>query len=157
MRAFIQISVSGMIFGMKTPDGVIAEREVYREDKRTVQQPPVPDVEGAAVELALLFWPFPLCLWPPLLLPPPPDLGCKEQKNMTRHLKTCFCFCDLFNIAKKIYNKKDHQRIKAVNSTSCKVISSIQVVFYLVHFELTSFTLFSLFPSFIWGSSSPSP
>lgn len=27
------------------------------------------------MELVLLFWPFPLCLWPPLLRPPPPDFG----------------------------------------------------------------------------------
>ena len=30
MKAFIQISVSGLIFGMKTPGGVTAERELYR-------------------------------------------------------------------------------------------------------------------------------
>ena len=46
-----------------------------------VQQPPIPAEEGAAVELVLLFWPFPLCLWPPLLLPPPPDFGCKATKT----------------------------------------------------------------------------
>lgn len=40
-----------------------------------VQQPPTPDEDGAAVELVLLLWPFPLCLCPPLLLPPPADFG----------------------------------------------------------------------------------
>lgn len=49
------------------------------QDRRAVQQLPIPDEGGAAVALVLLFWPFPLCLWPPLLLPPPPDFGCKKK------------------------------------------------------------------------------
>lgn len=33
------------------------------------------------MELVLLFWDFPLCLWPPRLLPPPPDFGCKQEER----------------------------------------------------------------------------
>lgn len=47
----------------------------------TIQLFPVAVEEGAAIELVLLFWPFPLCLWPPLLLPPPPDFGYKRREN----------------------------------------------------------------------------
>ena len=48
-----------------------------------VQQAPGP--EGGTVEgLVVLFWAFPLCLCPPLLLPPPPDLGWKDRENVMR-------------------------------------------------------------------------
>lgn len=33
---------------------------------------------GTAVEMVAAFRPFPRCLWPPLLRPPPPDLSCRH-------------------------------------------------------------------------------
>lgn len=54
-----------------------------REASKRVQHPPVPDVEAvaAAAAAAEMFWPFPLCRCPPLLLPPPPVFGCTKEKS----------------------------------------------------------------------------
>lgn len=49
-----------------------------------VQQAPGPARDTVeellvVVVVEVLLWPFPLCLWPPLLLPPPPNLGWKRR------------------------------------------------------------------------------
>lgn len=85
-------------------------REGGLQETRAVQQPPIPDEEGAAVELVVLFWPFPLCLWPPLLLPPPPDFGCtEERKRKTIRYLQILCIsavCNIvFNIASSVVRK----------------------------------------------------
>lgn len=74
--------------------------------------------------LLLLPWPFPLCLCPPLLLPPPPDFGCKEQ------IKTLSLKSILMTKTKLLVS----------TSSSTQGLPS--------HSEMARFTLFSLLPSF---------
>lgn len=62
----------------------LKDGDVKKKKIPTIQQFPVAVEEGAVIELALLFWPFPLCLWPPLLLPPPPDFGYRGQNRKHR-------------------------------------------------------------------------
>lgn len=110
-------------------------------DPWAFQQLPIPDEEGAAVGLVLLFWPFPLCLWPPLLLPPPPDFGC----NVDRTKPLNKAVAALHHNAKNNNKCKDQSPVSTIQPHCCFCFLS------------TQFTLFSLLPSFNWGSSSPSP
>lgn len=139
----LRISLFTMVCEMKTLGGVIAERELDEGLEKSSAAPHPWRGRGCcwvgAVALAFSFV--------PLATSPPPSpcrlwLGEKGEKNtLTTPQEFLIRQQTLFFFSSTVL-LKEH---------------SLPRLCALVLSEKTLFTLFSLLPSFIWGSSSPSP